>query len=98
MLIKLGVSIARLSRKARRGLEVVAAVFAEFGHEAVITSADEGNHNPSSLHYANDGFDVRLPPDGVLRIVAALRERLGGDFRVRLEKDHIDFKYDPKES
>jgi len=98
MLLKLGVSIEKLSRKARRGLEVVAAVFAEFGHEAIVTSTYEGNHSPRSLHYANDAFDVRLPPDGVLRIAAGVRERLGGDFDVVLEKDHIHIEYDPKGS
>jgi len=98
MLLKLGVSIEKLSRKARRGLEVVAAVFAEFGHEAIITSTYEGNHSPRSLHYANDAFDVRLPPDGVLRIAPGIRERLGGDFDVVLEKDHIHVEYDPKGS
>jgi len=98
MLIKLGVSIERLSRKTRRGLEVVAGVFTEFGHEPIISSTYEGNHGASSLHYANDAFDVRLPPDGVLRIVPGVRERLGGDFDVILEKDHIHIEYDPKGS
>jgi len=98
MLIKLGVSIERLNRKARRGLEVVAAVYAEFGHEAVISGTWEADHKASSLHYANDAFDVRLPPDGVLRIAAEIRERLGGDFDVVLEKDHIHIEYDPKGS
>ena len=98
MLIKLGVSIERLSRRARRGLEVVAAIFTEFGHEAIISSTYEGNHSPRSLHYANDAFDVRLPPDGVLRIAAALRERLGAAFDVVVESDHIHIEYDPKVS
>ena len=98
MLIKLGVSIEKLNRKARRGLEVVSAVFAEFGHEAIITSTYEGNHSPRSLHYANDAFDVRLPPDGVLRIAASLRERLGAAFDVVVEMDHIHVEYDPKVS
>jgi len=98
MLIKLGVSIEKLNRKARRGLEVVAAIFAEFGHEAIITSTYEGNHSPRSLHYANDAFDVRLPPDGVLRICASMRERLGKDFDVVVESDHIHIEYDPKVS
>ena len=96
MLIKLGVSIEKLNRKARRALQVVAEVFAEFGHEAVITSTYEGNHGPRSLHYANDAFDVRLPPDGVVKIVLELRERLGKDFDVVLEKDHIHIEHDPE--
>jgi len=96
MLIKLGVSIEKLNRKARRGLEVVAAVFAEFNYEAIVTSTYEGNHSPRSLHYANDAFDVRLPPDGVVKIVLELRERLGKDFDVVLEKDHIHIEHDPE--
>ena len=96
MLIKLGVSIEKLNRKARRGLGVVAAVFAEFNYEAIVTSTYEGNHSPRSLHYANDAFDVRLPPDGVVKIVLELRERLGKDFDVVLEKDHIHIEHDPE--
>jgi len=98
MLIKLGVSIEKLNRKARRALQVVAEVFAEFGHEAVITSTYEGNHGPRSLHYANDAFDVRLPPDASLRIIARIREKLGGGFDVVAEVDHIHLEYDPKGS
>ena len=96
MLIKLGVSIEKLNREARRGLEVVAAFFAEFNYEAIVTSTYEGNHSPRSLHYANDAFDVRLPPDGVVKIVLELRERLGKDFDVVLEKDHIHIEHDPE--
>jgi len=95
MLVKLGVDISRLSRECRRSLKKVDALFAALRSEAVVTSTYEGNHSPSSLHYANAAYDIRLAPDSVSGFVK-LREALGKDFDVVLEGDHYHVEYDPK--
>ena len=57
-----------------------------------ITSGIDGNHSPVSSHYEARAIDLRLPTgdqgvDG--EIVQALQEKLGADFFVLLEDDHI---------
>lgn len=96
MLLKLGVDISRLNRPCRRALSKVDYVFSLIGEEAVITSTYEGSHSPSSLHYANDAFDVRLPKSDTNKIVQSLHGTLGPDFDVILESSHIHIEYDPK--
>ena len=61
MLVKMGVDITLLERPIRRVLSVVDDVFKEItGQEAVLTSTFEGDHKPSSLHYANLAVDFRI--------------------------------------
>jgi pyruvate-formate lyase-activating enzyme len=64
--------------------------------ELVITSTYEGNHGEGSLHYADDAIDMRKiearPIDGEDKI----KEKLGKDYDVVLERDHIHVEYDPK--
>jgi len=96
MLLKAGVDISRLKREARRSLPIVAAVFAAFDEELVITSTYEGNHGEGSLHYSDDAYDVREPKVSLGIIVVQLKDRLGTAFDVVLEEDHIHIEYDPK--
>jgi len=96
MLLKMGVSVRRLRRRIRRALPAVEGIFREFGYEAVLTSTDEGNHSPGSLHYAGLAVDVRLPPDNEMAIVAKLKVKLGHDYDVVHESNHIHIEYDPK--
>jgi len=98
MLVKLGVYIDELKREIRRALNVIDEVYREHGQEAVITSTYEGNHSPGSLHYARQAVDVRLPGRHVLGVlVEELKARLGRDYDVVVEPDHIHVEYDPKE-
>jgi len=96
MLLKAGVDISRLKREARRSLPIVAAVFAAFDEELVITSTYEGTHGEGSLHYSNDAYDVREPLKNSASAVMQLKASLGSDYDVVLEADHIHIEYDPK--
>jgi len=96
MLLKLGVDISRLKRPIRKALNKIEAVYREHGEEAVITSTYEGNHMPSSLHYANLAVDIRLPTKDKEKIAKQLKERLGDKYDVILEHNHIHIEYDPK--
>lgn len=80
----------------RRALPVIESVYREFGYEAVLTSTDEGDHSPGSLHYAGLAVDVRLPPDNEMAVVAKLKVKLGHDFDIVHEYDHVHIEYDPK--
>jgi len=96
MLIKAGVSIERLRREIRRSLPIVEAVLASFGEEIVITETYGGNHGAGSLHYGDDAYDVRHPAKDKVSIVTMIKEKLGPDFDVVNEIDHIHIEYDPK--
>lgn len=97
MLIKLGVTIQYLSRPCRRALKTVDNIYKKYGEEAVITSANEGNHSPSSLHYCNNAFDIRLPETKDLtQLLEELKINLGKKFDVVDETNHIHIEFDPK--
>jgi len=96
MLLKPGVDISRLNREIRRTLNKVDHIYNQAGEEAVITSTWDGVHSPSSLHYSNDAYDVRLPMTNGRQIAKKIRQRLGKDYDVVVEKTHIHIEYDPK--
>lgn len=96
MLIKAGVDISRLKREIRKALPVVDSVYASFDEEMVVTSTYEGNHGAGSLHYADEAFDTRKSLAFYQRIKMEIKKRLGNDYDVVIEQDHIHIEYDPK--
>jgi len=96
MLIKAGVDISRLRPEIRKKLNEIARIVWETEHqELVITSTYEGSHSEGSLHYANLAVDIRIYKHG-LELRSDLRNKLGSDYDVILEADHIHIEYDPK--
>lgn len=96
MLIKAGVDISRLERMTRSSLMIVADILGDYGEELVITSTYEGNHSAGSLHYANQAYDIRMPDKETTALSLELMTRLGSNFDVVIERDHIHIEYDPK--
>ena len=96
MLLKPGVDISRLARPIRRVLCPLDSLFDKYKEELVITSTYGGNHLPCSLHYANLAIDIRLPKKNLKEIVTEIKDILGKDYDVVLERDHIHIEYDPK--
>lgn len=77
---------------------VVAEAYAEHGFQCVITSGTDGKHGVNSLHYKGLALDFRtrhLPPGVAGKIAARCRERLGNDYDIVVEGDHIHGEYDP---
>ena len=67
--------------------------------DVIITSGTDGVHKKGSKHYVGGALDLRISniPNGQLSIyVKALKGRLGPDYDVVLESDHIHCEYDPK--
>jgi len=96
MLIKAGVDISRLERNTRRSLNKVAYIFSEAGELFIITSTYEGNHSEGSLHYANQAYDVRLPVESKMRILAKIQNVLTTDFDVIMYELIYHIEFDPK--
>ncbi len=78
----------RLHKNGKRGVDLV------------VTSALDGKHSRRSLHYVGLALDLRTRDfaKGEASIAAKfLQRRLGRQYDVVLERDHIHVEYDPKE-
>lgn len=70
-------------------------------HGATITSAIDGKHSRGSKHYSGNAFDVRtfeLSDADREKARSMMADRMGEDFDVVLESDHIHVEFDPKEA
>lgn len=100
MRIKPGASIRGMKTETLLGYLIAVDVYAELGYfvDAVLTSATDGapDRVTNSLHANGYAFDIRRPegynPGTLCR---ALRERLGTEFQVVAELDHIHIEYQP---
>lgn len=97
MLLKLGVDISRLNREIRQTLKIVEDIYRrEAAQEAVITSTYDGIHSESSLHYANNAYDLRKATRNGAKVFTLIKQSLGEKYDVVNEADHIHIEYDPK--
>jgi hypothetical protein len=81
------------------GLLIVADVYRSWGKTLVVTSLRDGKHKVGSLHPRGYAADLRSSTLGGANIECVVRQiqvRLGTDFQVIFEVDHIHLEYDPK--
>ena len=66
----------------------------------VLTSVTDGTHSRASLHYLGCAFDIRTRTlaneHEKEEMGALLRDSLGADFDVVVERTHIHVEYQPK--
>lgn len=101
MELKRGVQLTALSPQILLGVMAANEEYAKHKTELVITSCTDGKHSNNSRHYRGDAVDLRtrnlLEPDATgPKIVEALKRKLGRDFDILFEGDHIHMEYDPK--
>jgi hypothetical protein len=102
--VKQGADLKGIKPEAQHAIEVVDEIYKSFGQILVITSGTEGYdgdgvHKSGSLHYSGYAFDCRtryFDSARVQTVAKAIREKLGRDYDVLVEKDHIHVEYDPK--
>lgn len=93
--------------KVKRGVKpkilviAAAAINAAIDKEwdVVITSGNDSTHMVGSKHYSWEALDLRtfnIPPAELSPYITRLQDRLGPDYQVILEKDHIHVEYDPQ--
>lgn len=92
MKIKDGVQMRAMSAQIALAICVADRLL---GGELVLTSVTDGVHSSGSLHYVGQAFDMRLPFKAAI-FVEQLKEALGAEFDVVLEKDHIHVEFQPK--
>lgn len=96
---KSGVSGSRISEAIRYAINIAESVYADVGKELVVTSTTEGQHKSDSLHYSGNAVDIRtrnLDTGQQYQVWNKIKTRLGKDYDVLLEGNHIHIEYDPK--
>lgn len=99
ILIKPGVVFTKLRPEIYNTFPVIDKEFEAIGKIAVITSAEEGKHKRDSLHYEGLAIDLRtfhLKSPQQSAMVKSLQKKLGPDYDVVWEKDHIHVEFDPE--
>lgn len=78
---------------------VAAELLRELGFDCVVTSITDSQHKGASLHYVGYALDLRtrhIPAEQHEAIRAELAARLGPQYDIILETDHIHLEYQPK--
>ena len=66
-------------------------------YEMTITSGNDGAHKKGSLHYINRAINIRCKDmKSPIEVVLRIKQRLGRNFDVIYEYNHIHIEYDPK--
>lgn len=94
--IKPGVRVRGLQPEILLAVQIAHELFREQSQTLTITCGTDGAHKVGSWHHCGLAVDLRLPTAGKERIVEQLGIRLGVDYDVVLEGDHIHVEYDPK--
>jgi hypothetical protein len=98
MSLKAGVRIQGVSTELTFAMWIVAEVFRDNNIPLVVTSCVEGTHTRGSEHYQGNAIDLRtrdMPADKVKYVRDVLAQRLGADFQILVEKDHLHVGYFP---
>ena len=102
--LKSGVRITGIRPELVLGIQIMASVFESMGLTTLtITSCMEGEHRQESLHYLGCAVDLRIhemveKKTNILLVRDRLRDCLGPDFDVLVEKDHIHVEFQPQTS
>ena len=78
---------------------IIASVYDNYGVKCVITEGTGGKHSEGSLHYVGLALDFRTRDmtDKMAEVlVMKIKEALGDQYDVVLEKDHIHVEFQPK--
>jgi hypothetical protein len=93
--LKEGVSLAGLQIEMRPVMREAGRIWRDQGKQWLrITSGTDGSHGVASFHPYGYALDIELPPNPA-QAVSDLREALGCNYDVVLEKDHVHIEYDP---
>lgn len=99
MIIKNGVDLSCLKVQILLALVIASEIYKEHKHELVITSACDSEHKKASLHYVGFAVDLRtyfFKDREDEKVRDEIKEKLGEQYDVVLEKDHIHIEYQPK--
>ncbi len=99
MRLKEKVSTKQLTPQTLLAIMIAQEVYRDFQAQLVITSICDGLHSSKSKHYEGNAFDCRtkhLSMTKAANIAATLQDRLGDEYDVVLESDHLHVEFDPE--
>ncbi len=96
--IKAGVRLHGIKPEIVLAIIIADQIYADLGHDLVLTSVIDGKHMRTSIHYVGGAVDFRLPGEGGVAARNRIAHRLGSDFDVVLESNHIHVEWQPKDS
>lgn len=101
MRVKPGVKFDGIQAPMLRALAVAEEIYADFKKTLTVTSVRDGKHMRGSLHESGLAVDLRTVTAGIDGTMArammiVLKARLGADYDVVVEPDHIHLEFDPK--
>lgn len=102
--LKEGVSLRGCKSEILFALQVAEGVWTSKGApELVVTCGSDGRHHRGSLHYLGQAVDLRtynLPGgyrgQGAQEATEELQDRLGDEYDVVLEFNHVHIEFQPK--
>ncbi len=92
IIIKVGVEWYAMHPRMIEAYRAWQDLLAPYGVPAVVTSARDGRHITGSRHYTGRAIDLRtrdIPPHLLQDIADRYRDRMGSDWVVILERDHL---------
>lgn len=99
MRFKPGVVMWRMHPAVEGAMDRIDEVHREVvGRDAIVTSARDGQHSPTSKHYTGEAVDLRTRDlDAVQKseLTGRLIAALGVAWDVVLEQTHLHVEYDP---
>lgn len=97
-----GVRFDGVKTETLAGIMVASFVYFRHGHACTVVKLVTENPGVQRLRTAHDqglAADLRssmIPKDKLSRMVLSLKDALGSDYDVVLEKDHIHMEFQPK--
>lgn len=99
LILKEGVSLVGMRPEMLVGLQVIHSIYEQMGADCVVTSALDGKHSRTSLHYVGQALDFRtrdLIESDKAYLLGTAKSSLGPEFDVVLEKTHLHVEFQPK--
>jgi hypothetical protein len=103
--IKSGVTLSGLKSEVILAALVMDQVYTQYGiNDCVITCGLDGKHIRSSKHYIGHALDFGIKKDNnnyldshtIEKLAEVSQKRLGDDFDIIVEQNHIHCEFDPK--
>lgn len=97
--LKPGVALNLVTGRMAIGARLVECAYDQMGYTCVITSGNDGVHQDNSKHYVGDALDFRVsivPQEQHAQLCALIKKKVGSQFDVVYEGDHVHVEWDPK--
>lgn len=96
MKLKQGVDLYGIRPELVAVFPIIEGICQKHGQELVITSAGDGKHSRTSLHYVGYAIDIRTrfwDREEALEITRELHQQLSQDYDSVFEGNHIHIEY-----